>query len=293
MSVVTDDKDKLMNGLSNSTLLGENLIFIVGSPRSGTTYLRRLISSFPNIQSDYRESHLFRYVGPCMDTWHSYTKGGIEGDPKSFTVGLAAYFTYEEFIEITRKFVAELMKPMIGELKEGEVFLEKSPVHALYLHTIHELLPDARLIHILRDPRDVVASLLAVSRQKYGSWASNRADKCAQSWCNHVNHVRRVAPSLPPEKFFELRYETLVDNPTDSLRSIAEFLGMDWSNESIQAAIEANSIEATRAKFGEDHVRRGGANYWRKDLTQWQKFRVWQVAGSTMSSVGYDWRFPW
>jgi hypothetical protein len=68
---------------------------------------------------------------------------------------------------------------------------------------------------------------------------------------------------------------------------------MDWSNESIQAAIVANSIEATRAKFGEDHVRRGAANYWRKDLTQWQKFRVWQVAGSTMSSVGYDWRFPW
>jgi len=290
MSVVTDDKGKLMNGLSNSTLLGENLIFIVGSPRSGTTHLRRLISSFANIQSG-RESHLFDHVGLFMDLWHGYAKA-IAVDPTYFPAGLPVYFTYEEFIEIMRQLVSELMKPMIGGLKEGEVFLEKSPSHALHLHTIHELLPKARIIHILRDPRDVVASLLALSTNK-GSWAPNRADECAKVWCNHVNHVKRTVPSLPPENFFELRYETLIDNPTDSLRAIAEFLGMNWSNESIQAAIEANCIEATRAKFGEDHVRRGGANYWRKDLTQWQKFRVWQVAGSTMSSVGYDWRFPW
>jgi hypothetical protein len=57
-----------MNGVSNATLLGENLIFIVGSPRSGTTHLRRLISSFANIQSD-RESHLFDHVGLFMDLW--------------------------------------------------------------------------------------------------------------------------------------------------------------------------------------------------------------------------------
>lgn len=277
-----------MNALSDITTLGENLIFIVGSPRSGTTYLRRLISSFPNIQSD-RESHLFDHVGPFMELWHEYA---IEADSKYSPLGLAVYFSYEEFIEIVRQLVSELMKPMIGRLKEGEVFLEKSPSHALHLHTIHELLPMARIIHILRDPRDVVASLLAVSCNK-GGWAPNRADQCAKVWCNHVNHVRRTAPSLPPENFFELRYETLVDNPTDSLRAIADFLGMDWSNESIDAAIKANSIEATRANFGEDSIRRGGANYWRKDLTQWQKFQVWQVASSTMAAVGYDWRFPW
>ncbi|MEH2069554.1 MAG: sulfotransferase [Nostoc sp.] len=280
-----------MNNLCKITTLGENLIFIVGCPRSGTTYLKKLISSFPKIQSA-GESYLFNYVGPFMDLWHCKVKS-FEADPDSLVVGPSVYFTYEEFTEIARKLLSELMKPMIGGLKEGEFFLEKTPNHALHIHTIYELLPKARIIHILRDARDVVASLLAMSRTKGGSWAPNRADQCAQIWCDNVNHVRNIAPSLPKENFFELRYETLINKPTDELQAIANFLGMDWSQESIHTAIEANSIDAMRAKFGKGSIRRGGANYWQKDLTQWQKFQVWQVAGSTMASVGYDWRFPW
>jgi hypothetical protein len=278
-----------MNNLSEITTMGENLIFIVGSPRSGTTYLRHLISSFPDIKSG-EESHLFDHVGPFMDLWHGYANS-IEANPNTFAVGLPVYFTQEEFTVIARKLVSELMQPMLRGLKPGEFFLEKSPTHALHIHTIHELLPKARIIHILRDARDVVASLLAISRRE--SWAPSRADQCAEVWSQHVNHVRSIAPSLPPGTLMELRYESLIDNPTDSLLGIAGFLGVDWSKESIQAAIEINSIESTRAKHGKDIIRRGGYNYWQKDLTWWQKFRVWQIAGSTMSTVGYDWRFPW
>jgi hypothetical protein len=278
-----------MNILSDITILGENLIFIVGSPRSGTTYLRRLISSFPEIQSG-RESHLFDHVGPFVDLWHGYAQS-IKANPDAYAVGLPTYFTSDEFTAIARNLVSELMQPMIAGLKEGEFFLEKTPTHALHIHTIHELLPKARIIHILRDARDVVASLLAISRQH--SWAPNRADQCAQIWVEHVSHVQRVAPSLPSGTLLELRYESLTDDPMDSLLAIAGFLGMNWSDESIQSAIQTHSVESTRAKLGKDSVRRGGYNYWQQDLTWWQKFRVWQIAGSTMATVGYDWRFPW
>ncbi len=278
-----------MNTLSNITTMGENLIFIVGSPRSGTTYLRRLLESFPGIHSG-EESHLFEHVGPFVDLWHGYAQS--QADPNYYAVGLPVYFTEEEFITIARKLVSELMKPMLANLTPGELFLEKTPSHALYLHTIQELLPKARIIHILRDSRDVVASLLAKSREKQ-AWAPSQADQCAQVWIEYVEHVNRIASSYPPEAFLEVRYESLVDSPQVVLKTIANFLDRDWSGEEIQTAITQNSIESTRAQFGQQHVRRGGSGYWQQDLTRWEKFRVWQVARNTMSKVGYEWRFPW
>ena len=278
----------MMNELSPVITLGENLIFIVGCPRSGTTYLRRLISSLPQIQSG-PESHLFDHVGPFMDLWHGYL-ATRERDGDS-AVGLPLYFTHEEFVDIARKLVSELMKPMLQPLKEGEFFLEKSPTHALHLHTIHELLPKARIIHILRDPRDVVASLLAVS--KNWSWAPSKSSEAAQVWCDYVNQVKKTAPLLADGTLFELRYESLIDRPTESLLAIANFLGMDWSPESIRNAIQTNSIEATRAKLGKHSVRRGQYNGWKQDLSWFDKFQVWQVAHSTMATVGYNWNVPW
>ena len=75
--------------------------------------------------------------------------------------------------------------------------MEKTPSHALCISEIKRLLPQSRIIHILRDPRDVVTSLLAVSRSWGAAWAPKRATAAAALWADHVTarQKRRSGPS--------------------------------------------------------------------------------------------------
>ena len=69
--------------------------------------------------------------------------------------GPPAYFREEEFLAILKKYLLGLLKPVIDQLQPDELFLEKTPSHALFIPEIKELLPECRFIHLLRDPRDV------------------------------------------------------------------------------------------------------------------------------------------
>ena len=289
---------------------GQNLVFIAGCPRSGTTYLQRLLAALPMIKTS-QESHLFLYIGPFWHTWRSQvnfmTKDARGG------VGLPCYFSNTEFLDILCNFLSQLIKPIIGSLKDGEIFVEKTPSNALYMEAIHKLLPQARIIYIQRDARDVAASLLAVYRSWGKLWAPSSPIKAARMWCEHSNRANRAAQKLPSSLFYEIKYEDLVAVPDRCITEISVFLGLNSSKDDIENAIKENSLETARITGGtqipkgvkslktnsgfvrepDGFVRRGKPNGWKTDLTLFEKFCVWYIARSTMKRVGYDWRWPW
>ena len=149
-----------------STYSGGNLIFIVGAPRSGTTWLQRLLATHASVRTGH-ESKIFRfYVSPLLRTWRYEQLR--ENDPRTATgrgfTGMSCYLRDEEFLTVLKEFLVQMLGPMIGGLKPGEIFVEKTPSHALCLPEIRELLPESRIIHVLRDGRDVAALLLAAGR---------------------------------------------------------------------------------------------------------------------------------
>ena len=101
---------------------------------------------------------------------------------------------------------------MLDGLGPGDIFVEKTPSHALFIPEILELFPGSRFIHVLRDARDTVASLLAASRGWGRGWAPRRATAAARMWVEHVRAVRCAATRLPGEKLCEVRYEALHTN---------------------------------------------------------------------------------
>src|SRR5258706_11312382 len=110
---------------------GQNLVFIVGCPRSGTTWLQRLLASHPQIRSG-EESHFFdMYVGPQLRTWKGQFKN-LSASGVGHLVGPPAYFREAEFISIVRNYLLELLTPMVKSLQPGELFVEKTPSHALF-----------------------------------------------------------------------------------------------------------------------------------------------------------------
>lgn len=289
---------------------GGNLLFVVGSPRSGTTWVQQLLASHPCVRTGQESDVFDLYIGPQLRAWQQ------ELDPASSGrggVGLGCYFTDAEFRDVLKAYLVRLLEPMVGQLRPGELFLEKTPSHVLYVSEIHALLPEARFIHVLRDARDTVASLLSASRSWGRSWAPRRAGNAATTWLQHVQAAQRARLMLPATHFTEVRYEQLHADGMGTLRRMVDWLGLEWSDADIEATLTRNAPEAARAgrgtpiplggHFGQSSgpvvkepagfVRRASAGGWRQDLTMIDRLAVWRVARVTMADVGYPWSAPW
>lgn len=289
---------------------GEHLVFVVGCPRSGTTWVQRLLSCSPQVRTG-QESNLFvDSIGLQLRRWRRalglQERGGV---------GLGCYFTEPELIELLRDFMLKLLQRMMDPLTEGQFFVEKTPDHALYLPEILELLPASRIIHVLRDPRDVVASLLAASRTwaSESSWAPGRARAAAKLWMRSVNAVKRAARETPSANMLELRYEDLHNSPLATLVRVRDFIGLEWTEPEMRQAFEANRIASSEGHevsqplipvYGEAalvsgaHVidpkgflRKGQSGSWRSDLSLLEKFWVWKLARRCARANGY--RIGW
>lgn len=224
---------------------------------------------------------------------------------------MGAYFEESQFLSILQDEMIRLLEPMIGTLPDGHLFLDKTPNHAVWIGEILEMLPKARIINMLRDGRDVVSSMLAAS-ESWWSWAPKNAYSASRRWVRNVEAARSAMKSIPPEQFYEVRYEQLLDSPELVLQSVLRFLGIEWEHEKLLEAIEKNGAKVARksatvipikGKFAhvsgsevkqpEGFIRKAKSGSWKEDLSPTQKIQTWVGASRTMAKVGYPWVMPW
>jgi hypothetical protein len=130
-------------------------------------------------------------------------------------------------------------------------------------------------------------------------------------WVSHVNAVR--AARLSADQLHQVRYEDLHADGPRVLGELARWLGLDWSQTAVEAAVQANKPEVARggggtpiplggafgARFGRvvkeppGFVRKAQVGTWRHDLSPVERLLVWRVASRTMAEVGYPWPRPW
>lgn len=289
---------------------GQNLLLIVGCPRSGTTWLQRLLAAHPKVRTG-QESDLFdTYVGPQLRAWRTGLDAASSGRGG---LGLGCYLDEDAFRRTLRTYALSLIEPMVGRLAPDEVFVEKTPGHILWIPEILDLFPQTRFIHVVRDARDVVASLLAASQSWGSGWAPRRAGSAAATWRSHVEAGLAAARQLPGTQLIEVRYEDLHANPIGQLRRAADLLGLEWPEDEIRTAVEVNRADVARHGGGTEipvggefaartggvvrepqgFVRKAQPQAWRSDLTAFQKLRTWMVARHTMAAAGYPWPLPW
>ena len=289
--------------------ISARMLFIVGSPRSGTTWLQRLLASLPGTATG-QESDLFDvHIGPQLRAFRRDMDPAVSGRS---ALGMSCYHTEAEFLDLLREFMLRLMQPMLAAVPEGGVFVEKTPSHALYLPEIAELLPRARFIHMLRDGREVGASLLAAGRGWGRYWAPKSATAAARMWTRHVTAARAAAPALG-DRWLEVRFEDLQADPAAVLsRGVAPLCGLSWNEEDIARAVRTNSKDAAAKGLGgaiplggaaagqaeaardpEGFIRDASPRGWRDDLTFFEKCAAWRVACGELARCGYPWPWPW
>jgi hypothetical protein len=288
---------------------GKNLCFVLGAPRSGTTWVQRLIASHPMVHTG-QESYLFYwYLGPQLKKWKDDL--AITEDMRG-GIGLKCYLQDEEFRRDLKSYALMLMRPMVGDLKEGEIFLEKTPLHAFNIPEILELFPKSKIIHVLRDAREAVASMVTASR----SWAKVRlgemsAPQASKLWVSHVREVIRARHLIPDDQFLEIRYEQLLSAPERILGEAWAFLGLKYDQGMVEDAVRRNDASVVESKGTKiplgGEAAKGGSGYvvepsgfvgasrssgWKSDLSLIQKFQVWTATRKMMQTVGYKEGFP-
>ena len=179
------------------------LCLIVGSPRSGTTWLHSLINAHPVVGGPVEiETNLFR---ACRN-FHLNAAG-----PQVGRVDEAARY------QALREFCDAMLGPHLGR---GEtIFAEKTPSHALFLDQIQGIYPGVKVVHIVRDPRDVIRSGLEMEHSTLD------ADTAARRWTNWSRRLRADAERLG--SVVTVRYEDVLADPRSAMTEIFGCLGVE------------------------------------------------------------------
>jgi hypothetical protein len=207
-------------------------LFLVGCPRSGTTWLQSLISCHPEVYTGaetqfFPSAHLME-----REFWKS----------RNHLRGVGAYLEPPEFYGCLREFFWKVVSTLPEPETTPRYFLEKSPHHALVGETVLNTFPRARFINLVRDPRTTVASLLRAHRSWAWNWAPGTVGEATDMWIAHWNAARMIGDTLCPEQFLELTYEECASSPEAALSRIWSWLGLPYSSGSVAEAVVANAL---------------------------------------------------
>ena len=201
---------------------GARFIFVGGAERSGTTLVQNMLDSHPDICGAPEFHHL----------------PDIINLRKKFHVSINRKFidlicSYDDVDRHMGSLIETFLYPLADQ-HGCRLLSEKTPRNVLVFPDLINLFPAARFIHVVRDPRAIIASMLQVGRRaKQESW---KAQEFTHSVCAAVAYVRQCQKigfasfELAPERVFEVVYERLVTDPEHETRRICEFLGVEWSN---------------------------------------------------------------
>lgn len=226
-------------------------VVIFGAPRSGTTYVMEILNAHPAVHIT-NEAKLFIWTHRTLRSLDDPAVSGCHADE------LRQYLKLE-LAEVVRNFYRKLWP-------SASVWGDKYPHYASagrepLLHRIVELYPGAKFIHVIRDGRDVVASLLRKRDPSGEPWAS--FDKAHYIWNSHVMTGHRVAKDAAPGTALELRYEDLIADEVAHARALCDFIGIDCNSRVIEFC-ERQRYERTSFSGPMRNLRKGA------ELSEWE-----------------------
>ncbi|MBT8079967.1 MAG: sulfotransferase [Gammaproteobacteria bacterium] len=188
-------------------------IFIVGEPRSGTTLLDRMLDAHPVVQSAGELRHL------------GYAVRSVTGifEPKQFTAELMRAASAANMSELGKAYV-EITASLRSEAAQ---LVDKLPSNYLFLPLIAAALPNAKIVHIRRDPMD---SCLAIFKQHFADAYLYSYDLAELA--RHYSRYRQLMQLWRDrfgDRFIEVGYEDLVGDTETTLRALLPQLDLSWN----------------------------------------------------------------
>ena len=247
------------------------IAFITGCPRSGTSILGQVIGAHPDVEYLYETLR-----------WKAWPPGDHR-------------LTAEQAMSIS---AMSLRHELEQERRGKQVIVEKNPRHIVQIPFVRAIWPDCKIIHIIRDGRDVACSLMPGiggddwNHLKPQNWRELRATYQGLERCAHYWHdVMTIAlADLRHKPHFQVRYEDLLYEPKALIGDILQYLALDWVGE-IDSACEqiADRIDVDAPRLTQwcrnDHRTHMGR--WRENMTEADQERVMPILAPMLERFGY------
>ncbi len=270
-------------------------VFVVGNGRCGSTLLRLMLNAHPQL-AIMGEIHYFDRIVRLKQ--HVADLSTRENRDRFFAMlprveGMDYLADLEAQLDAVRPQLEaheepsyELFYRMLMESyarsESASRFGDKSLEHVRHLDRLVELFPDAKIIHLVRDPRAVVESMLRMP------WAPDDVVANSSKWRVNVWAAARFAQSS--DRMLETRYEDLVTAPERELRRICEFLKEDYDPRMLQYHKTAGTyIRNEPWKQGTTSpVTRSTVEQWRERVPPRRIALIESIAGRLMTRYGYE-----
>lgn len=276
--------------------MGLQHLFIIGAPRSGTTWLQIMIGSHSRVATTVELTLFSHYIAPLIKGWE-IEKENI--DKGRWEQGLPFIWSQSEFNDFLKLFIEKVYDKVHAKNPFATHILDKHPGYSKYVKLIQSHLPEAKFIHMIRDGRDVAASMIS-ARNNMG-FGEGTIEGAAREWKENVLASKIISDDK--EKYFEIRYEDMLNDTFNSLKKIFTFCKLDINNEELNEIIETNKFENLKIRGAtadpnsklnhSKHYRKGKAGSWKDDLSIQEQFIFNEVAGSLLIDLGYEDDHEW
>lgn len=217
-------------------------VFIVGCPRSGTTLLQSFMSAHPLVFT-FPESAFFHKVFSSSRIKRIF--GLSSKEAQKGTIDFLKMISKENLINnipINTLWVKSYISFFANTLdkvtleKNRRVWVEKTPQHLFYIKRIQKYIEKAKFLHVIRNGKDVVASLYEVTERFPKTWGGSRTiNQCIQRWENDLKITRKY---LSSRNHVAILYEDLVDNPTKTIKSVCDFIGFEFHGAMLKKRVD-------------------------------------------------------
>jgi hypothetical protein len=233
-------------------------VFIVGCPRSGTSFLYHLLLSAGGFARFHTQMNVFDVLEPIFgDLSSQANKKKMMQEwlrSKAFAVsGLDAGLLEAQVMADCRNGSDFMRIVMDGVARQQNVdrWIDSTPTNVPHMLRIARDFPDAQFIHIIRDARDVALSLDKRHWSRPLPWDKNRSLLAAGLYWEWIVRKGRKNGALLGERYREVRYEDLVERPEPALLEIGEFLHHNLDYRQIQQT-SIGSVKKPLTSFKED-----------------------------------------
>lgn len=273
-------------------------IFIAGSERSGTTLVRLMLHAHPRIaippqtkylRKVYKRRLLFGNLNyeknrRKLASWFTaHFDGSTKLDDLNIDLG-----EVEENILSSKTLGAAMAVPWkcYAAQDQKERWGDKRPYYIHQMEKLRTLYPDAQIIHVIRDCRDVISSL------KKMPWWCKPLEYSILNWKSAIRHGNAARHNTRLDEYIEIKYEDLVCNTKPELERLCQFLGENYDPEMLQFQKVARSSVpdykvawhgATREPLNRQSVKR-----WERDLSDDEVSLIEWAVGDDLAELGYS-----
>jgi hypothetical protein len=269
-------------------------IFILGSQRSGTTLLRLMLNAHSQIAipeegsfwmpllRDYKKGKAKTINKAKLQRYIDY----IESNPQFSLWNLDATVLFEVLRKQATLTLRELMYETYSAFARAnakQIWGDKTPSFFRMIPVLIDLFPEARIIHLVRDGRDIYLS------RRNQNPAMRNVSVQALEWVYKARKARQDLSIFEPSQVLELKYEDLVHSPIEKLQELCIFLSVPYEPEMLEYWKTSNQfIGAHHSRLVFQPVSAESVSKWKKFLTKKEIRKFEFIAGSVLTYYGYE-----